>query len=61
MKNIISIKEASGSVKNVEKIKEQCSIEILSGDDVLAVPMIKEGAQGVISVASNNSKKLFVK
>ena len=51
--NIISIKEASGSVKNVEKLKEQCSIEILSGDDVLAVPMIKSGAQGVISVASN--------
>ncbi len=51
--NIVSIKEAAGSVERVTRIKQLCDIEVLSGDDSLALPMIKEGAVGVISVASN--------
>ena len=51
--NIVSIKEAAGSVDRVSDIIKACNLEILSGDDVLAVPMIKSGACGVISVASN--------
>jgi len=51
--DIVSIKEAAGSVERVTEIKKLCDIEILSGDDSLALPMIKEGACGVISVASN--------
>lgn len=51
--NIISIKEASGLIDRVTMIKNSCSLEILSGDDNLALSMIKEGACGVISVASN--------
>ena len=51
--NIVSIKEAAGSVQRVTAIKNLCDIEVLSGDDSLALPMIKEGALGVISVASN--------
>ena len=51
--NIVSIKEAAGSVDRVSDIIKVCNLEILSGDDVLAVPMIKSGACGVISVASN--------
>jgi 4-hydroxy-tetrahydrodipicolinate synthase len=51
--NIVSIKEAAGSVERVTRIRELCDIEVLSGDDSLALPMIKEGAIGVISVASN--------
>ena len=50
---IVSIKEAAGSVQRVTDIKKLCDIEVLSGDDSLALPMIKEGALGVISVASN--------
>ncbi len=51
--HIVSVKEAAGSVQRVIDIKAQCDIEVLSGDDSLALPMIKEGALGVISVASN--------
>jgi 4-hydroxy-tetrahydrodipicolinate synthase len=51
--NIVSVKEAAGSVQRVTDIRNLCDIEVLSGDDSLALPMIKEGALGVISVASN--------
>ena len=51
--SIVSVKEAAGSVQRVTDIKNLCDIEVLSGDDSLALPMIKEGALGVISVASN--------
>jgi 4-hydroxy-tetrahydrodipicolinate synthase len=51
--HIVSIKEAAGSVQRVTDIKALCDIEVLSGDDSLALPMIREGALGVISVASN--------
>ncbi len=51
--HIVSIKEAAGSVERVTQIKHGCDIEVLSGDDALALPMIEEGAIGVISVASN--------
>jgi 4-hydroxy-tetrahydrodipicolinate synthase len=50
---IVSVKEAAGSVQRVTDIKALCDIEVMSGDDSLALPMIKEGACGVISVASN--------
>lgn len=51
--DIVSVKEAAGSVQRVTDIKALCDIEVMSGDDALAVPMIKAGACGVISVASN--------
>ena len=51
--HVVSIKEAAGSVERVKQIREICDLEILSGDDALALPMIKEGAIGLISVASN--------
>ncbi|MAS97445.1 MAG: 4-hydroxy-tetrahydrodipicolinate synthase [Kiritimatiellaceae bacterium] len=50
---VVSVKEAAGSVERVSEILNVCSLEVLSGDDVLAVPMIEAGACGVISVASN--------
>lgn len=51
--HIVSVKEAAGSVERVTAIKGLCDIEVISGDDALALPMIREGACGVISVASN--------
>jgi 4-hydroxy-tetrahydrodipicolinate synthase len=51
--HIVSIKEAGGSVERVTQIKRLCDIEVTSGDDSLALPMIREGACGVVSVASN--------
>ena len=32
---------------------DACEIQVLSGDDALAVPMMRDGAVGLISVASN--------
>ncbi len=51
--NIVSIKEAAGSVDRVSAIRGVCDLDVLSGDDSLALPMIAVGAVGVISVASN--------
>jgi len=51
--HIVSVKEAAGSVERVTAIRALCDIEVISGDDSLALPMIREGACGVISVASN--------
>lgn len=51
--NIVAIKEAGGSVERVVRIREACSIEVLSGDDALTLPMMEAGAIGVVSVASN--------
>ncbi|MDR0993838.1 MAG: 4-hydroxy-tetrahydrodipicolinate synthase [Verrucomicrobiota bacterium] len=54
---IVSIKEAGGSVDRVSRIKAACDIDVLSGDDSLALPMMAVGAVGVISVASNVAPK----
>jgi len=53
--NIVSIKEASGSVERVSELR-RClpeSFTILSGDDSLTLPFMSAGAVGVVSVASN--------
>jgi len=50
---IKGIKEASGSVEQVIKIRSLCNIKIYSGDDALTIPFMSLGAEGVISVVSN--------
>jgi len=51
--NIVSVKEACGSVDQVTQILARCDINVLSGDDSLTLPMIAVGAKGVVSVAAN--------
>lgn len=53
--NIVSIKEASGSVERVSELRRRLpeSFTILSGDDSLTLPFLSVGAAGVVSVASN--------
>lgn len=51
--NIAAVKEASGSVDSVCQIRSVCDITVLSGDDMLTLPMMSVGATGVISVAAN--------
>mgnify|MGYP001564322491 CR=1 FL=1 len=53
IKNIVAIKEASGDLKQIARIKKLCNITILSGDDGLTYPILCLGGKGVISVASN--------
>ncbi|MFZ5802210.1 MAG: 4-hydroxy-tetrahydrodipicolinate synthase [Candidatus Omnitrophota bacterium] len=50
---IVAIKEASGSVAQVDEILDRCAITVLSGDDGLTLPMMAVGARGVISVTAN--------
>lgn len=54
-RNIVSIKEASGSVERVGELRRRLPNEftILSGDDGLTLPFMSVGAAGVVSVASN--------
>ncbi len=49
----VGVKEASGSLDQVDQIRELCDITIISGDDALTLPMIAIGARGVISVSAN--------
>ena len=51
--NIVSVKEACGSVDQVSQILNLCDINVVSGDDSLTVPMMSVGATGVVSVAAN--------
>lgn len=51
--NIVSIKEAAGSLDQVSQILDLCDINVLSGDDSLTLPMMAVGAAGVVSVAAN--------
>ncbi|TAF49516.1 MAG: 4-hydroxy-tetrahydrodipicolinate synthase [Oscillatoriales cyanobacterium] len=53
--NIVAIKEASGSIDRVARIRRQTPAEfaIYSGDDGLTLPLMAVGARGVVSVASH--------
>jgi 4-hydroxy-tetrahydrodipicolinate synthase len=55
-----AIKEASGSIDQVMKIRMLCDINILSGDDALILPFMSVGAVGVISVLSNVMPKTIL-
>ena len=53
--NIIGVKEASGNLAQMEKIKELAPSDFLlvSGDDGLTVEVVKRGGVGLISVLAN--------
>ena len=55
IKNIIGVKEASGNLDQMKKIRELCPKDFLliSGDDALTLPIMSMGGVGIISVASN--------
>lgn len=59
--NIVAIKEASGSLEQVDeiiKLKPE-RFDVISGDDALTFPMIASGAAGVISVIGNALPREF--
>ena len=53
--NIIGVKEASGDLAQMERIKDLLPSDFLliSGDDGLTVEVVKRGGDGVISVLAN--------
>jgi len=59
IENIIGIKEASGSLRQVSQIIENTPSDfvVISGDDFLTFPMMALGAVGVISVTANVAPK----
>ena len=55
IKNIVGVKEASGSIKQISDVINLCGpkFDVLSGDDLFTLPLMAMGGHGVISVISN--------
>jgi len=53
--NVIGIKEASGDIGQIQEILDRrpAGFLVLSGDDGMALPVMRRGGDGVISVAAN--------
>lgn len=54
-KNIVAVKEASGDISQIAKIKALCGdrLDIYSGNDDQIIPILSLGGIGVISVLAN--------
>ncbi len=54
-KNIVGVKEASGNLDQMSRIKALCGprFDLISGDDNLTLPILSIGGTGVISVVAN--------
>jgi 4-hydroxy-tetrahydrodipicolinate synthase len=55
IENIVGVKEASGNITQIANVLHAVPQDflVLSGDDVMTLPVIALGGAGVISVASN--------
>jgi 4-hydroxy-tetrahydrodipicolinate synthase len=53
--NVVALKEAAGSVEQMKQFRLACphNFYIYCGDDALTLDFMKEGASGVVSVASH--------
>jgi len=54
-RNIVGVKEASGNLEQMSRIKSLCgkTFDLLSGDDAVTLPALSIGGSGVISVVAN--------
>ncbi|MFA4842618.1 MAG: 4-hydroxy-tetrahydrodipicolinate synthase [Candidatus Omnitrophota bacterium] len=54
-KNIVGVKEASGNLEQMSRIKLLCpkNFALISGDDGLTLPVLSIGGTGIISVVAN--------
>jgi 4-hydroxy-tetrahydrodipicolinate synthase len=61
--NIVAVKEASGNLAQIMEILRSRpeGFCVLSGDDAFTFPMIALGAEGLISVASNEAPELMTR
>ena len=61
--NIVAVKEASGDLAQIMKILRERpeGFRVLSGDDAITFAMIALGADGLISVASNEAPDLMAR
>lgn len=63
IENIVAIKEATGSLSFASEVVQetQGKMSLISGDDFTFLPLLSLGAEGVISVVSNITPRLFKK
>src|SRR3984893_9143492 len=61
VENIVAVKEASGNLSQIMEILRDrpAGFRVLSGDDSFTFPLIALGADGLISVASNEAPGLM--
>jgi 4-hydroxy-tetrahydrodipicolinate synthase len=61
VENIVGVKEASGNMSQIMEILRARpeNFRVISGDDALTLAMIALGAEGLISVASNEAPELM--
>jgi 4-hydroxy-tetrahydrodipicolinate synthase len=61
VENIVAVKEASGNLSQIMEILRGRpeGFRVISGDDALTLPLIALGADGLISVASNEAPTLM--
>ncbi|MDX6447168.1 MAG: 4-hydroxy-tetrahydrodipicolinate synthase [Blastocatellia bacterium] len=59
--NIVAVKEASGDLTQIMQILRERpeNFRVLSGDDAVTLPLIALGADGIVSVASNEIPDLM--
>jgi 4-hydroxy-tetrahydrodipicolinate synthase len=59
--NIVAMKEASGNLAQIMSILKDrpANFRVLSGDDAMTLAMVALGADGLVSVASNEAPDLF--
>jgi len=59
--NIVAIKEASGNLSQIMEILRErpANFSVFSGDDAVTLPLIALGAEGIVSVASNEVPDLM--
>ncbi len=53
LKNIVAVKESTGSMDQASQILALSQISVLSGDDSLTLPLMALGGSGVVSVVGN--------
>lgn len=61
--NVVAIKEASGNLSQIMAILRERppGFRVLSGDDAITLPLLALGADGVISVVSNEAPELMAR
>src|SRR5947209_19892627 len=59
--NVVAVKEASGNLSQIMEILHErpAGFSVLSGDDAVTLPLIALGAEGIVSVASNEVPDLM--
>jgi len=55
VKNIVGVKESSGNLEQMSRIRYLCGdkFDLISGDDALTLPLLAIGGTGIISVVNN--------